>query len=91
MPRLMFMRAFAPLFEAGAGPPGSHNAGGGGGGGGGGKFEGLSPMAVLTSEPEYQRMCAEITACVTSSFVAATEYTARRLHSFTFWINLSRV
>ena len=70
MPRLMFMRAFAPLFEAGAGPPGSHNAGGGG------KFEGLSPMAVLTSEPEYQRMCAEITACVTSSFVQATEYTA---------------
>ena len=70
MPRLIFMRAFAPLFEAGAGPPGTINAGADGS-----KFEGLSPMAVLTAEPEYQRIREAITSCITTSFAQSREYT----------------
>jgi|AntAceMinimDraft_1070359.scaffolds.fasta_scaffold67798_1 hypothetical protein len=62
MPRLIFLRAFAPLFEAGAGPPGSINAGATGL-----KIEGLSPMAVLTADPEYHRIRDAITEAVTTS------------------------
>ena len=68
MPRLAFARAFAPLFEVGAGPDGTVDDAAPK------KFEGLAPMAVLLADEGWKRMRAAVEERISTSFAESREY-----------------